>query len=53
MTFIASMMPSIGGRNVVTMRYLRHYNLLYVGPYDNDSLTIIFSSILDWYFKRE
>ena len=29
-TFIASMLPPTGGRNVVTMRYLRHFSLLYV-----------------------
>jgi len=34
----------------VTMRYLRHFILLYVPPFEADSLTIIFSSILEWYF---
>jgi dynein heavy chain len=28
--FVAAMLPATGGRNVVTMRYLRHYNLIYV-----------------------
>ena len=28
--FVTAMLPSVGGRNVVTMRYLRHYNLIYV-----------------------
>ena len=44
------MLPPIGGRNVVTMRYLRHFNLIYVEPFDNDSLFKIFGSILEWYF---
>ena len=44
------MLPPIGGRNVVTMRYLRHYNLIYVEPFDNDSLFKIFGNILEWYF---
>ena len=48
--FVAAMLPPIGGRNVVTMRYLRHYNLLYVEPFDNSSLFKIFGSILEWYF---
>lgn len=44
------MLPPIGGRNTVTMRYLRHYNLIYVEPFDNDSLFKIFGNILEWYF---
>ena len=44
------MLPPVGGRNVVTMRYLRHYNLIYVEPFDNDSLAKIFGNILEWYF---
>jgi len=49
--FIASMLPQSGGRNTVTMRYLRHYMLLYVEPFERDSLTRIFSNILEWYYS--
>lgn len=48
--FVAAMLPPVGGRNTVSMRYLRHYNLIYVEPFDNDSLFKIFSNILEWYF---
>lgn len=48
--FVAAMLPATGGRNVVTMRYLRHYNLIYVEPFESDSLVKIFGSILEWYF---
>lgn len=48
--FVAAMLPPIGGRNFVTMRYMRHYNLIYVEPFDNDSLFKIFGNILEWYF---
>ena len=44
--YVAAMLPPIGGRNTVTMRYLRHYNLIYVEPFDNDSLSKIFGNIL-------
>lgn len=44
--FVAAMLPATGGRNVVTMRYLRHYNLIYVEPFEGDSLVKIFGSIL-------
>ena len=48
--FIASMLPPSGGRNSVTNRYLRHYNLLYAQPFEQDSLLRIFTNILEWYF---
>ncbi|KAM3134228.1 hypothetical protein pb186bvf_013648 [Paramecium bursaria] len=48
--FIASMLPPTGGRNVVTMRYLRHYHLLYVEPFEGDSLRRIFQNVLEWYY---
>jgi dynein heavy chain len=47
------MLPPIGGRNVISLRYQRHYNLLYVEPFERDSLFLIFTNVLDWYFKKE
>ncbi|EGR32288.1 hypothetical protein IMG5_089580 [Ichthyophthirius multifiliis] len=46
--FVAAMLP--GGQNVVTGRYLRHFNLLYVQPFDEESLVRIFSCVMEWYF---
>jgi dynein heavy chain len=37
----------------VTMRYLRHFNLLYVQPFDEDSLLRIFNSVIEWYFNTQ
>ena len=48
--FVTAMLPPIGGRNVVTMRYIRHFNLMYVEPFDSESLLKIFGNILEWYF---
>jgi len=47
------MLPPTGGRNVITLRYQRHYNLLYVEPFERDSLFHIFTNALDWYFNKE
>ena len=48
--FVTAMLPPIGGRNVVTMRYIRHFNLFYVEPFDSDSLLKIFGNVLEWYY---
>ena len=47
--FIAAMLPPGGGRNTPSMRYMRHFSLLYVPPFDNGSLKRIFSNVLDWF----
>lgn len=44
------MLPPSGGRNVVSMRYLRHFLLLYVEPFEGDSLQRIFQNVLEWYY---
>lgn len=37
-----------GGRNHVTSRYTRHFNMVSIVDFDNTTLTRIFSSILEW-----
>jgi len=51
--FITAMLPPTGGRNTVSLRYMRHYNLMYVEPFENESLFRIFSNILEWYFINQ
>jgi dynein heavy chain len=50
--FLAAMGPPGGGRNQVTPRYLRHFNLVSVTPFDDDSLFRIFDTILAWWCRR-
>ena len=50
--FIGAMLPPTGGRNSVTLRYLRHFFLLYVQPFEADSLKRIFGYVLEWYFMN-
>ncbi|KAG0617480.1 hypothetical protein M758_5G192300 [Ceratodon purpureus] len=45
--FIGCMGPPGGGRNPVTMRFLRHFNFLSFTEMPDDSLFIIFSTILN------
>jgi dynein heavy chain len=53
MIYIASMLPPTGGRNQVSLRYIRHFMTLYVEPFEGDSLTRIFTNILEWYFVNQ
>jgi dynein heavy chain len=47
-----AMGPPGGGRNGTTPRFLRHFSLLCVDSFDDDTLTLIFSTIVKAYFTR-
>ena len=49
-TFVAAMGPPGAGKNMVSMRYIRHFVTLYVEPYSDDSLQTIFSAVQEWSF---
>ena len=36
----------------VTMRYLRYFQLLYVQPFESESLNRIFTNIMEWYYSN-
>lgn len=48
--FMGAMGPPGNGRNSISSRYIRHFNVLYIEPYSSDSLKYIFSTIMDWLF---
>ena len=50
--FIAAMGLPGGGRNVVSKRYLRHFTSICLTPYDNQSLKLIFSTIMSSWVNR-
>lgn len=41
-----------GGRNSVTNRYLRHYSVITATQFDHDNLTMIFTSLVDWWQRK-
>jgi len=48
-TFCAAMQPP-AGQKTITNRYVRHYNVIYVEPYSDDSLKTIFGCVMDWMY---
>lgn len=51
-TLVSAMGPPGGGRTFITARILRHFGLISLVNFDDESLTRIFGSILDWHFKK-
>jgi dynein heavy chain, axonemal len=52
-TFLAAMGPPSQGRNSISLRYSRHYNLLYAEPFLPNSLKTIFQNMMDWFFLND
>lgn len=44
--------PPGGGRNHVTPRYLRHFNLLYIIDLDDSSMGTLFETIVEWWVRK-
>lgn len=48
---VGAMGPPGGGRNHITPRLLRHFNILCFLEFDDSTLTRIFKTIVDWHFN--
>ena len=50
--FVAAMGPPGGGRNAVTNRYLRHFSVVSLTAFDQETNQLIFTTLVDWWFKK-
>ncbi|KXS15928.1 hypothetical protein M427DRAFT_111568 [Gonapodya prolifera JEL478] len=51
--FVCAMGPPGGGRNAITSRLLRHFNVLSHTTFDDTTIARIFTKILDWHFTSK
>ncbi|XP_041955531.1 dynein heavy chain 12, axonemal isoform X1 [Alosa sapidissima] len=49
---ISAMGPPGGGRNAVTSRFLRHFNICSINVFSDDTMVRIFSSIVSFYLRN-
>ncbi|MGH0124048.1 UNVERIFIED_CONTAM: hypothetical protein FKN15_034456 [Acipenser sinensis] len=50
--FMSAMGPPGGGRNDITGRFTRHLNIISIDSFDDETLSKIFTSIIDWHFSK-
>ncbi|CAK4166458.1 unnamed protein product [Aphanomyces euteiches] len=48
---VSAMGPPGGGRNTISPRFQRHFNVLCFSEFDDATLVRIFSTIVSWYFN--
>ncbi|TNN39931.1 Dynein heavy chain 12, axonemal [Liparis tanakae] len=49
---VAAMGPPGGGRNAVTARFLRHFNVVSINAFSDDTMVCIFSSLVAFHLKN-
>jgi len=49
--FLCAMAPPGGGRNVVSPRFLRHFIVIGITPFNDDTMTRIFGTLLSRYLR--
>lgn len=49
---VCAMGPPGGGRNDITGRFTRHFNVIAIDSFDDDTMSKIFTSISDWHFSQ-
>lgn len=52
MLFVSAMGPPGGGRNDISGRFTRHMNIISIDSFDDNTMTKIFTSIVDWHFAK-
>uniref|UniRef100_A0A2C9M9T7 Uncharacterized protein n=1 Tax=Biomphalaria glabrata TaxID=6526 RepID=A0A2C9M9T7_BIOGL len=51
--FLTAMGPPGGGRNTITLRFMRHFNIVSMNPFNDESMTKIFNTLITTYLRQQ
>ncbi|XP_059163826.1 dynein axonemal heavy chain 12-like isoform X1 [Physella acuta] len=51
--FLTAMGPPGGGRNTITLRFMRHFNIISMNPFNDESMTKIFNTLISTYLRQQ
>lgn len=51
-SIVGAMAPPGGGRNEITPRMLRHFNVISIHAFNDETMKTIFQPMIDWHFNR-
>ena len=51
--FAAAMCPHDGGKNLITPRFSRHFNIIATTQFSEGVLSHIYGKIIDWHINKE
>jgi dynein heavy chain len=52
-SLMAAIAPPGGGRNNITTRFSRHFNILSIESFDDGLMRSIFLPVIEWYFQSK
>lgn len=50
-TYATAMSPPSGGKNSVSTRFIRHFNIISCNNFDSSVLERIFTKLMDWHIS--
>nr|XP_039250666.1 dynein heavy chain 3, axonemal-like [Styela clava] len=51
-SMVGAMAPPGGGRNDITPRLIRHFNVITIHAFNDETMKTIFQPMIDWHFSR-